>query len=245
MTDESKPRLLVLTNDDGLGEPGLEALFQATEGLGERRIIAPVGPQSSCSHAVTTGRSIPIERRGAGRIAVGGTPADCVRLAVHHLAPETTWVLSGINAGGNLGVDIHHSGTVAAVREAVIHGLPGIALSHYTARGRKLDWSRAAVWARRVLEELLERPWTPGTFWNVNFPHPDPDAPEPRIVDCPLDPSPLPLRFRIEPDGARYEGDYQGRARIPSADVEVCFSGQIAVSRVPLIPSMERTPPRQ
>ena len=113
------------------------------------------------------------------------------------------------------------------MREAVIHGLPGIALSHYIARGRSIDWALAARLARKVLERLLDRPCEPGTFWNVNLPHLGPDAPEPEIVFCPLDPSPLPLRYRVERDDSYfYCGDYQARARVPSHDVDVCFRGQ-------------------
>jgi 5'-nucleotidase len=230
-------RVLVLTNDDGIDAPGIEALHRAAEGLGQRRVIAPEGAWSAKSHAITTHEPIRIERRPGDRLAVDGTPADCVRLALHHLAPDLAWVLSGINAGGNLGTDIHHSGTAAAVREAVIHGRPGIALSHFIVRGRPIDWSSAASRSSRVLRELLALPWEPGTFWNVNLPHPEPGGPEPGIVFCPLDPSPLPLSFKVEGDVAVYNGNYQRRARISGADVEICFGGQIAVSRVPLIPS--------
>lgn len=231
------PPTLILTNDDGIDAPGLGALFQAAEGLGRRRVIAPDGPQSGCGHAVTTHRSIRMADVGGGRIAIGGTPADCVRLGIYHLEPRASWVLSGINAGGNLGVDVHYSGTVAAVREAVIHGLPGIAVSHYIARGRAIDWPRAAGWTGRVLRELVARPWEPGTFWNVNLPHPEPGAAEPEVVFCPVDPSPLPLDFRIDGDAALYFGDYQSRARVLGADVEVCFGGRIAVSLLRLIPA--------
>ena len=229
-------RVLVLTNDDGADAPGLAALVGATEGLGLRRVIAPVGPWSGRSHAVTTHGPIRIDRRDGGRLAVEGTPADCVRLALHHLAPDAAWVLAGINAGGNLGADIHHSGTVAAAREAVLHGRPAIALSHLIARGRTLDWPRASRWSARVLTLLLDEPWQPGTFWNVNLPHLEPGAPEPEVVFCPVDPSPLPLSFRLDGDVAFYDGDYLGRARIPAADVDVCFGGRIAVSRVSLFP---------
>lgn len=232
-------RTLVLTNDDGLDEPGLAALFRAAGGLGRCRVIAPVGARSMCSHAITTGRAIRIERRAEDRIGIEGTPADCVRLALHHLAPGTSWVLAGINAGGNLGADIHHSGTVAAVREAVLHGVPGVALSHYIVRTRPIDWDRAARWATRVLAELLARPWEPGTFWNVNFPNPEPGAPEPRVVPCRVDPSPLPLSFRVEGDRASYDGNYHGRPRLAGHDVDVCFRGDIAVSRVRLLPADE------
>ena len=232
-------RVFLLTNDDGLGAPGLEALGQAVEGLGRACTIAPSGPWSGCSHKVTTDVPVLVRRFGAARMAIEGTPADCVRLALHHLATETDWVLSGINAGGNLGTDVHHSGTVAAVREAVIHGRPGIALSQYIYRDRPIDWERSARWARRVLTELLARPCDFGSFWNVNFPHPSPDAPEPAIVFCPLDPSPLPLVYRVEGDEVRYAGNYHQRARRLGSDVDVCFRGDIAVSLVRLMPPSE------
>jgi 5'-nucleotidase len=243
-------RLLLLTNDDGIEAPGLEALRTAAAGLGRLCVVAPNGPYSGCGHRVTTHEPIAVRRLArdgradadTDRLAVSGTPADCVRLALHHLVPGFSWVLSGINAGGNLGTDVYHSGTVAAVREAVIHGRPGIALSHYIARGRPIDWTGAARRARVVLERLLASPWEPGTFWNVNLPHLEPGAPEPAIVFCPLDPSPLPLCYRVEGDHAQYCGVYQERARRPSSDVDVCFRGEIAVSLIRMLPDEGKTP---
>ncbi|MFI5456749.1 MAG: 5'/3'-nucleotidase SurE [Isosphaerales bacterium] len=226
---------LLLTNDDGWDAPGLEALRQAAADLGQCRVIAPSGPLSGCGHRVTTHGPITVTRPAADRLAVAGTPADCVRLALHHLAPELSWVLAGINSGGNLGTDVHHSGTVAAVREGVLHGVPGIALSQYIARGAAVDWSRSARWARDVLRRLMAQPREAGTFWNVNFPHLAPGDREPDLVFCPLDPSPLPLSYRVEAGQAVYAGDYQARARQPGSDVDVCFGGRIAVTliRVP------------
>lgn len=234
MSDARTSRILVLTNDDGIDAPGLAALLAATDDLGHQRVVAPFGPYSGCGHVVTTHAPITVTRRDEDRFAVEGSPADCVRMALYHLAPAFDWVVSGINAGGNLGTDVHHSGTVAAVREAVIQGRPGIAVSHYIARGRTIDWARASAWARPVIARLLDTPWEPGTFWNVNLPHPTPGAAEPEIVFCPLDPSPLPVAYRLESDGrvAHYCGDYQSRARVPGADVDVCFGGRIAVSLV-------------
>jgi 5'-nucleotidase len=233
--DESR-RALLLTNDDGLGAPGLEALYEATGGLGRRSMIAPSSPLSGCSHKVTTHGPVLVRRQGPDRMAVEGTPADCVRLALHHLVPGVEWVLSGINAGANLGTDVHHSGTVAAVREGVIHGLPGIALSQYIHRDRPVDWSRSAKWTRQVLIALMERPWATGSFWNVNLPHLDPAAPDPEMVECPLDPSPLPLDYHVAGNVSIYNGDYHQRARQPGSDVDVCFGGRIAVSLVRLMP---------
>ena len=229
--------LLILTNDDGVDAPGLSALRRAAEKLGQVRVIAPDGPQSGCGHAVTTHRRVAVRRVEDDReaIAVAGTPADCVRLALHHLATEADWVLSGINAGGNLGADVFHSGTVAAAREAVLHGRPAIAISHYLARDRPVDWNIAAARTVRVLEVLLARSCRPGTFWNVNLPHPEPGQPEPEILFCPLDPSPLPLSYHVDGDSALYSGDYQARLRLPHADVATCFGGAIAVTCVSLM----------
>ncbi len=230
--DARRERTLVLTNDDGWDAPGLAALRLAAEEMGPCSIVAPSGPVSGCGHRVTTHAPITVARPHAGCVAVDGTPADCVRLALHHLVPDPAWVLSGINAGGNLGTDVHHSGTVAAVREAVINGVPGIAFSHYLARGRVVDWQRVIPWTVAVLRRLMAGPWRTGTFWNVNFPHLLPGDPEPEMVFCALDPSPLPLRFRVQGDESFYAGDYQARARRPGCDVDVCFSGRIAVTLV-------------
>lgn len=223
---------LLLTNDDGWDAPGLDALWRAADGLGILRLVAPVGPVSGCGHRVTTAGPIAIKTVGESRISVDGTPADCVRLALDHLTPGVDWILSGINAGGNLGADVYHSGTVAAVREGVLHGVPGIALSHYIAAGRVIDWDRAARWATLVLRRLLAMSPGPGAFWNVNFPHPGPDEPDPQIVFCPLDPSPLPLTYHRGQGHATYAGHYHSRARRPRGDVDVCFSGQIAVTLI-------------
>jgi len=231
------PRTLLLTNDDGIDAPGLEALQAAAAGFGRLSVVAPTGPQSGCGHRVTTHEPIAVTPAGDDRLAVAGTPADCVRLALHHLVPDFSWVLAGINAGGNLGTDVYHSGTVAAVREAVIHGRPGIALSQYMARGRPIDWPAAARRAAAVLDKILAIPWEPGTFWNVNLPHPEPGALEPGIVFCPLDPSPLPLAYHVADDHALYRGDYQKRVRQRSSDVDICFRGQIAVTLIRLNPA--------
>lgn len=224
----------ILTNDDGLGAPGLEALFVATEGMANRVIVAPLRPHSCGSHAVTTDREIEVSRWDEDRLTVDGTPADCVRVAIHHLVKDADLLISGINAGGNLGTDTYHSGTVAAAREGALHGLRAVAISHYLARGREVDWARAGGWARRVIEELLLRPWPVGTFWNVNMPHPELGGPEPRLVECELDPSPLPLSYKVSGNRVRYDGNYHLRRRVENGDVEVCFRGDIALSQIRL-----------
>src|SRR5262245_47431933 len=187
---------LLLTNDDGIDAPGLVALERAARELGEVTVVAPTAPCSGCGHQVITNRPLRLHEHGPGRYAVEGMPADCVRVALRGMGLSFDAVLSGINAGGNLGADVHHSGTVAAVREAALLGLPGVALSHYRRRERDFAWDRVSRWAGPLLRDLLDRPREPGAFWNVNFPHPPADAPAPEVVFCPLDPSPLPVRFR-------------------------------------------------
>jgi 5'-nucleotidase len=225
---------LLLTNDDGVDAPGLEALRTAAAALGNAVVVAPIEAHSGCSHRVTTHQPLRLTELAPGRFTVAGTPADCVRVALHTVAPDTAWVLAGINEGGNLGADVYHSGTVAAVREAVLHGYPGIALSHYHKKGRPIDWPRAAAWVMPLLRRLLQEPPTPGVYWNVNLPHLEPEAPDPPVVFCPLDSQPLPLSFRREGELLHYDGDYHGRRRQGGADVEVCFGGAIAVTRLVL-----------
>lgn len=225
---------ILLTNDDGIDAPGLSALFTAAAGIGEIATFAPIVAHSGCSHRVTTHEPILVEDHGEHRRAVYGTPADCVRIALHALDGEIDWVLAGINAGGNLGADVYISGTVAAVREAVLHGKPGIAVSYYHRRGLTVDWMRAARWVTPILTDILAEPGSPGTFWNINLPHLSRDDPEPDAIRCRLDPAPLPVRFREENGHYHYDGNYHERRRTPGCDVDVCFSGQIAVTRLNL-----------
>ena len=102
-------------------------------------------------------------------------------------------------------------------------------------KGFDFDWPRAARWAGRVLADLLARPVEPGMFWSVNLPHLMPGDSDPDIVECPLDPHPLPLSYRHEEGTHYYDGDYHGRKRLPGGDVDVCFGGRIAVTRVRLL----------
>ncbi len=222
----------LLTNDDGIEAAGLAALERAAAPLGATVWAAPHVHLSGCSHRVTTDKPLRVSEKAPGRWAIEGTPADCVRVGLAHLLPEADWVLSGINHGGNLGADVHISGTVAAVREGVLHGKPGIALSHYCKRGLAIDWDRAVRWVSPLLAELIAQSWVPGTFWNINLPHLTPDAPEPRVVACPLETGPLPLCFTQEDGHFHYSGVYHERRRQTGSDVDVCFGGNISVTRI-------------
>lgn len=224
---------ILLTNDDGIDAPGLRALQQA---IGQPTIIvAPLQHHSGCSHQVTTHRPIQIEQRSDREYAVDGTPVDCIRIALSHLQLQPTLVLSGINAGGNLGADIYISGTVAAVREAALYRIPGIAISHYIRQRRPIDWTEATRLAAQVLDQLQQTPIPAGSFWNVNLPHPQADDPQPQLMFCTLCTQPLPAAYDVsELAGLKYIGEYGKRLRDPGSDVEVCFSGHIAVTAIQL-----------
>ncbi len=223
---------ILLTNDDGIDAPGLAALRRLASALGQVVTVAPREEQSGCGHRVTTGSPIRVQAVGPDSFVVDGTPADCVRIGLHDLARDADWVLAGINDGGNLGADVYHSVTVAAVREGWLHRRPGIAVSHYHLRGQIIDWDRAVNLLADLIANLLQRPAELRRVWNVNLPHPEAAAAVPQVVFCPLDPEPLPLAFESDGEHWHYRGNYHGRRRQPGSDVDVCFGGGIAVTEL-------------
>ncbi|MFM7364636.1 MAG: 5'/3'-nucleotidase SurE [Cuspidothrix sp.] len=222
---------IILTNDDGIDSPGIAALCKAVSNKSVI-IVAPQTHQSGCGHQVTTNQAINLQRRSDFEYAIAGTPADCVRVALSHIAEDVKYVISGINAGGNLGVDTYISGTVAAVREAAIHGIPGIAVSQYRHAKRDYDWEASVKWTSTLLENLLEISLEPGYFWNVNLPHLSPQQADPEVVFCQPCTKPLPINYRVEGDDFYYIGEYGKRERTPNSDVDICFSGKIAVTKL-------------
>lgn len=248
---------LVLSNDDGVHAEGLATLHGVLSDIDECLVVAPAGPQSGVGHAVTTGTPMGIVEVGARRFGLDGTPADCVRVAlgsrgafarrVLELEPpgadddpaQAIWLVSGINHGANLGVDVYISGTAAAAREAAILGFPAIAISQYFGRHERPAWDHTAGRAREVLEELLERPPAPGSFWNVNLPHPVEGAADPEIVFCPLDPSPHAFEYETRDGHLHWVSDFHNRPRVKDHDIDVCMGGRIAVTAIPIQPLFE------
>jgi 5'-nucleotidase len=163
------PRILV-TNDDGYTSEGIQILADALEGLGEIWVVAPNSEQSGVSHALTLDRPLRISRLGKRRVAVDGTPTDCVALAVSNLmgGEPPDLVVSGINFGFNMGADVHYSGTVSAAFEGVILGVPAMAVSLGVAEG--MSFHMAADFSRRLCSWILDRGLPPDTLLNVNVP---------------------------------------------------------------------------
>ena len=163
---------ILLTNDDGIHAPGLWALHAGLVDAHDVTVVAPDRERTGVSHAITLHqplRSGRVTVNGAGGYAVNGTPADCVKLAVLEiLGGRPDLVVSGLNPGANVGVNINYSGTVAAAREAALGGIPAIAAS---IEGHTPEhWAPAARFVRSLADRVAAHGLPPGTFLNVNFP---------------------------------------------------------------------------
>lgn len=225
----------LLTNDDGIEAPGLRTLERVADELNASFVtVAPDAPLSGCSHQVTTDRPLQCLPAGTNRYSVNGTTADCTRVALTHLGLDIDWVLSGINDGGNLGVDIYMSGTVAGAREAALFDIPAIALSQFRRSRAPSDWEHARQMALKTLQHLMDEPLPDRAFWNVNLPDVDVAQALPDIVHCPLDNNPLPTAFDHLDGNLFYRGNYQQRKRAPGSDVHTCFDGKIALTQIRL-----------
>lgn len=167
---------VILTNDDGIGAPGLRALAARFGDVfgGRVIVVAPSGERSAVGHGITLGSPLevlpaPCEKPGAVAYSVSGTPVDCVKLAVQELCPDRpVLVCAGVNAGPNLGTDVFYSGTVSAAIEAAIIGLPGLAVS--LAEESPDGYAGAAELAVRLAGMILRRGLPENTLLNVNVP---------------------------------------------------------------------------
>src|SRR3984957_14668045 len=174
---------VLLTNDDGIEAAGLRTLRRALAEVPsiELAVIAPDGNRSAMARSITTRRPLWVKEvdfeDGSIGYATDGTPVDCVRLANLGLINgfQADVVVSGINHGSNLGDDISYSGTVAAALEAIVLGLPGIAVSQQSS-SRELDFrvgsgfqfEVAATFTARLVAELEDVPLPSGTLLNIN-----------------------------------------------------------------------------
>lgn len=164
-----KAKRILLTNDDGLGAPGLMALEQALTPLGDVTVVAPDSERSGSSQSLTLHDPLRVKRIDDHHYAVGGTPTDAVILAIYQLLPQKPHlVVSGINPGGNVGENLLYSGTVAAAQESALHGVPSIAISLATRRAE--DFSGAAAFAFDLAVRVLKDGLPPGIALNVNVP---------------------------------------------------------------------------
>ncbi|MEW6242261.1 MAG: 5'/3'-nucleotidase SurE [Chloroflexota bacterium] len=169
---------ILVTNDDSVTAPGLLALTQEMRKLGQVSVLAPDRNWSGSGHVKTLDRALRVKETrladGTPAFASDGAPSDCVALAtLGFLKDPVDLVVSGINAGANLGHDVTYSGTVTAAMEAVIAGLPGIAVSLDLPENQvgELNYYPAARVARRVVEHVLANGLPAEILLNVNVPY--------------------------------------------------------------------------
>ena len=168
---------ILIANDDGYLAPGLAALVEACQGLGDLDIVAPEQNASGTSNSLTLNRGLSVYTAANGYRYINGTPSDCVHLALSGLLEQRPdLVVSGINQGANMGDDTLYSGTVAAAMEGFLFGIPAIAFSQVEKGWQDLE--AASRVARSVIEHVLRSPPEPAHYLlNVNIPNrPDADA---------------------------------------------------------------------
>ena len=167
-------RLILVTNDDGIHAPGLQALIRVAQTFGRVLVIAPHEGQSGMSHAITVKYPIRIEKLSEEKnltvYSCTGTPVDGVKLAINRLADRSlTMVLSGSNHGANSSSSIVYSGTMGAVLEGCINGIPSIGFSLLDI-SKEADFSTAIVYAKQIVSRVMEEGLPSGTCLNVNIP---------------------------------------------------------------------------
>ena len=169
---------ILVTNDDGVNAPGLLALVQEMRLLGDVTVLAPDRNWSASGHVKTMDRPLRVKETtladGTPAMTTDGAPSDSVALALLGIVKEKIdLVVSGINPNENIGHDITYSGTVTAAMEAVIGGVPGMAVSLYSPYEKPpiLDYSSAASVARRVAEKVISEGLPEGVLLNINVPY--------------------------------------------------------------------------
>lgn len=164
---------ILVTNDDGIHAPGLHALAEAMKRLGTVQVIAPTSEQSGVGLGITYLHPLLVqEQKIAGKHfgwAVAGTPADCVKLGILEFCDERpAIVVSGINPGPNVGINVLYSGTVAAAIEGAFFGVTSFAVSR--SDDPAVDYTEVADRAVSIVEQILATKPPEGSLWNVNFP---------------------------------------------------------------------------
>jgi 5'-nucleotidase len=239
---------VLLTNDDGISAPGLQALRRAlreVEGV-EVDVIAPDSNRSATARSITTRSPLSVEEvefgDGDRGYATDGTPVDCVRFAELGLVGHRPdLIVSGINHGANLGDDITYSGTVAAAFEGIILGIPAVAFSQQSSGGGmgyvsgRFEFGHAAAFAAQLVGRLTGERMPEATLINVNCPAGEPKGVEvtrlgKRIYNDEL-------RLVGEDDGGprkRYEiyGWQPGYEEIEGTDLSAVAAGRIAVTPI-------------
>ena len=166
---------ILITNDDGINADGLKVLERIAKKLSDDVwIVAPETEQSGAGHSLTLHLPVRVRKIAAKKFAVGGTPTDCVLLALKQIIPvhkkPVTLLLSGVNRGSNVADDVTYSGTIAAAMEGTILNVPSIAISLHGDNPEKFHWQTAEKLAPDLIKKLFAIGWKKQTLININFP---------------------------------------------------------------------------
>ncbi len=169
---------ILLTNDDGIRAPGLIALYKQLATFATVVVVAPETVQSATGHGITLATPLLTQRVDVDGVftgtAVDGRPADCVKLALNQILPELGFepdvLVSGMNSGANVGINVIYSGTVAAAIEGAFLGLPAIAVSLHLRHQIRTDYDQGAAVALPVIRKLIAAEVVRGEVVNINVP---------------------------------------------------------------------------
>ncbi|MFK7108583.1 5'/3'-nucleotidase SurE [Flavobacterium oreochromis] len=170
-----KKPLILVTNDDGITAPGIRKLIEIVKEIGNVVVVAPDSPQSGMGHAITVNSTLYLNKISTDGAEVleyttSGTPSDCVKMAKHEIIKDSIDLcVSGINHGSNSAINVIYSGTMSAVIEAGIEGIPSIGFS-LCDFSWDADFSAVKPYVVRIIQQVLEKGLPKGVVLNVNFP---------------------------------------------------------------------------
>ena len=173
---------ILITNDDGIHAPGLDACETLARALSDDVwVVAPETDQSGVSHSLSLNDPLRLREIDARRFAVKGTPTDCVIMCVRHImSQKPDVIISGVNRGRNVAEDVLYSGTVAGAKEGTVLGIPSFALSQaYTFTTKHLpNWQTGIAHGPALIEKILKEGIPKDVLININFPDCEPDEVE-------------------------------------------------------------------
>lgn len=231
----SKRPLILVTNDDGVYADGIKALAKRLRQIGRVIVVAPSQERSATSHSLTLHRPLRIIKISKDVYAVDGTPTDCVNLGVNEILPRVPdLIVSGINRGGNLGDDVHYSGTVSAAVEGAIMGIPSVAFS--TVARDNFKFQAAGNFAVKICKKVIKQGLPKGIVLNINIPN----LPQNKIRGYVFtkqgkrDYGDI-IEEKVDPRGRKYYwigGDDVGFEDIPGSDCNAIHSNKISITPI-------------
>jgi len=238
---------VLVSNDDGVGAPGIKALYQEFHSVFKTTVVAPLSERSTTGHSLSLDAPLRIEQLEENIYGCSGFPADCVLLGVAHVLKEDRphVVVSGINRGANLAQDMYYSGTIAAAREGAFHGYPALAVSLvFEKLTDPSQYESAARFVRRCLEEKIYEHCPKFTLININVPN----LPYEQIKGCRF----TEIGFRhyseevhakIDARGREYfwiAGKYQGFRENLNSDCHAVHEGYISITPHSLVDGADK-----